>query len=257
MEKVQYFDSHAHYDDKCFNDDLDTVLKNAYDLGVTKIVDIGYNEQTSKNAILLANKNDYIYATVGHHPEEVYENTNIEYIYNLARQNKVVALGEIGLDYHWDNDKNLQKKFFIQQVDIANQLNLPIIIHNREADMDILNILKNEIKPQVDVVFHCFSSSMEIAKEVLKHGWYISLSGTVTFKNAHNLHEIAKNVPLNKLLIETDCPYLTPEPNRGKRNDSSNVIYVSKQIASLRGISNEEVAHQTYINACNLYNIDK
>ncbi|MBE5822212.1 MAG: TatD family deoxyribonuclease [Clostridiales bacterium] len=255
MNKIQYFDSHAHYDDKCFESDLDEVLTNCFECGVTKIVDVGYNKETSIKAIELANKYDFVYATVGHHPEEVYSDTNLEYIYELGKKEKVVALGEIGLDYHWDNDKVLQKKFFIEQIDIANELNLPIIIHNREADMDILNILKNEKKPKVDVVFHCFSSSGEIAKEVLKNGWYISLSGTVTFKNARNLHQIAYDVPLDRLFIETDCPYLTPEPFRGKRNDSSKVIYVCNKIAEIKGLENEIVAKQTYENACRFYNI--
>lgn len=252
---IQYFDSHAHYDDERFNDDLDMVLDNCLKNNVNKIVSVGYNKETSLTSIKLANKYDFVYATVGHHPEEVYENTDIGYIYELAKEKKVVALGEIGLDYHWENDKKLQKKYFIEQIEIANELNLPIIIHNREADMDILNILKNEKKPQTDVVFHCFSSNAEIAKEVLRNGWYISLSGTVTFKNAKNLHKIAKDIPLDRLLIETDCPYLTPEPFRGKRNDSSKVIYVSKKIAEIKEIENEIVARKTYENACKFYKI--
>ena len=202
-----------------------------------------------------SNYYEYIYATVGLHPEEVYEESNIEFVKQLAKEKKVVAIGEIGLDYHWDNDRQLQKRFFKEQINLANELNLPIVIHNREADIDILQILKNEVKPKVNVVFHCFSSSLEIAKEVIKNGWYISLSGTVTFKNARNLHEVAKFIPLDKLMIETDCPYLSPEPNRGKRNDSSNVIYVCKKIAELRDMDVEEIAKITYKNACNFYNI--
>lgn len=251
---IQYFDSHAHYDSK-FEDDLEEVIQNAYNQGVTKIVDIGYNEETSKHALKMANKYEYIYATAGLHPEEVYENSNIEFLKKLVKENKVVAIGEIGLDYHCDNARDLQKKFLKEQIELANQINLPIVIHNREADMDILNILKNEIKPKVDVVFHCFSSSLEIAKEVLRNGWYISLSGTVTFKNARNLHEVAKFVPLDKLMIETDCPYLSPEPNRGKRNDSSNVIFVCKKIAELKNMEVDKIAKITYKNACNFYNI--
>ncbi len=251
---IEYFDSHAHYDSK-FEDDLNDVIENAYKLGVTKIVDIGYNEKTSEHAIEMSKKYDHIYATVGLHPEELYEDSNIEFVAKLVKEKKVVAIGEIGLDYHWDNDRDLQKKFFKEQIKLANELNIPIVIHNRQADMDILNILKNEVKPKVNVVFHCFSSSLEIAKEVIKNGWYISLSGTVTFKNASNLHEVAKFVPLDKLIIETDCPYLSPEPNRGKRNDSSNVIHVCEKIADLRNIECEEIAKITYENACRFYNI--
>ena len=251
---IKYFDSHGHYDSK-FENDLDKVIQNAYNQGVNKIVDIGYNEETSKHAIKMSKEYEYIYATVGLHPEEVYEDSSIEFVKQLVKEEKVVAIGEIGLDYHWDNDRDLQKKFFKEQIELANELNLPIVIHNREADMDILHILKNEVKPKGDVVFHCFSSSLEIAKEVIKNGWYISLSGTVTFKNARNLHEVAKFVPLDKLMIETDCPYLSPEPNRGKRNDSSNIIYVCQKIAELRDMDVEEIADITYKNACHFYNI--
>lgn len=252
---IEYFDSHAHYDDKCFENDLDDVLSNCLKEGVTKVVDVGYNEETSLKTIMLSQKYDWIYATVGHHPEEINEKTSLEYIYNLSKKDKVVAIGEIGLDYHWDNDRELQKKYFMEQINIANELGLPIIIHNREADMDVLNILKKEMKPKVDVVFHCFSSSAEVAKEVLRNGWYISLSGTVTFKNARNLHQVAYDTPLERLFIETDCPYLSPEPFRGQRNDSSRVIYVCRKIAEIKGIEEKTVARQTYINACKFYNI--
>lgn len=252
---IQYFDSHAHYDDSVFKEDLDSVIQEAYSKGVTKILDVGYSEETSKHAIMVANKFDYVYASVGNHPEYSNKKIDISYVYELAKGDRVKAIGEIGLDYHWEHDKEFQKKYFIQQLDIANTLNLPVIIHNREADMDILHILKNEMKPNVDCIFHCFSSSLEIAKEVLKHGWYISLSGTVTFKNARNLHEVAQYVPLDKLLIETDCPYLSPEPFRGKRNDSSKVIYVANKVAELRNISNEEIADITFKNACRIYRV--
>lgn len=253
---IQYFDSHAHYDDEIFNQDLEDVLENAYKLGVTKIIDVGYNEETSKHAINIATNYTYIYATVGTHPEYCNNYTNVDFVYELAKNNKeVVAIGEIGLDYHWEHDKDFQKKYFMKQIDIANTLDLPIVIHNREADMDILHILKNEIKPKVDCIFHCFSSSLEVAKEVIKHGWYISLSGTVTFKNARNLHEIAQYVPIDKLLLETDCPYLSPEPFRGKRNDSSKVMYVADKISNLKNVSIEEIANATYSNACRAYKI--
>ena len=254
---VQYFDSHAHYDDERFNKDLDKVLKGAFEKGVTKILDVGYNEETSKHAISLANKYEYIYASVGNHPEYSNKEIDLSFVYELAKEDKVKAIGEIGLDYHWEHDKEYQKKNFVKQIEIANALNLPILIHNRDADMDILHILKHEIRPKAECIFHCFSSSLEVAKEVIKQGFNISLSGTVTFKNARNLHEVAKYVPLDKLLIETDCPYLSPEPFRGKRNDSSKVICVNNEIAKLRGCSNEEIAHATYENACRIYNINK
>lgn len=252
---VQYFDSHAHYDDERFNGDLEDVINSAYKEGVTKILDVGYNEETSKHAIGLAQKYEFIYASVGNHPEYCNKDIDLEFVYKLAHNNKVKAIGEIGLDYHWEHDKEYQKKNFIKQIEIANDLNLPIILHNRDADMDILEILKHEIRPKQECIFHCFSSSLEVAKEVLRNGWNISLSGTVTFKNARNLHEVAKYVPLEKLLIETDCPYLSPEPFRGQRNDSSKVVYVSQKVAHLRGISNEEVASKTYENACRIYKI--
>lgn len=255
---IQYFDSHAHYDDEVFKQDLDDVLNNAHKLGITKIIDVGYSEETAKHAISIANKYPYIYSTVGNHPEYCNNQTNVDFVYELAKNNpKIVAIGEIGLDYHWEHNKQNQIKYLIKQIEIANELHLPIILHNREADMDILDVLKHQIKPQVDCIFHCFSSSLEIAKEVIKNGWYISLSGTVTFNNARNLQEVAKYVPLDKLLIETDCPYLSPEPFRGKRNDSSKVIYVAKKIGELRDMPVEQIASCTYENACNVYRIEK
>ena len=252
---IQYFDSHAHYDDERFKQDLNDVLINAYNEGVNKIMDVGYNKETSEHAINIANKYEFIYASVGNHPEYSNNDINLDFLYQLAKDTKVKAIGEIGLDYYWEHEKQYQQKNFMKQIEIANSLNLPVIIHNREADMDILQILKHEIRPKEECIFHCFSSSLEVAKEVLRNGFNISLSGTVTFKNARNLHEVAKYVPLDKLLIETDCPYLAPEPFRGKRNDSSKVMYVSQKIAQLRNIQNEEVARKTYENACRIYKI--
>ncbi|MDD4066514.1 MAG: TatD family hydrolase [Clostridia bacterium] len=255
MPDIKYFDTHAHYDVQ-FEDDLSEVLDNIYKLGVHKIVDVGYSKESSEDAIRLSNKYDYIYSAVGFHPQEAEKDNNVNILYDWVRDNKkIVAIGEIGLDYHYDMDKKLQKDLFISQIAIANELGLPIIIHNREADMDVLDILKNQMKPNVGVIFHCFSSSLEVAKEVLKHGWYISISGTITFNNANSLIEVAQYVPLDKLLIETDCPYLAPEPFRGRRNDSSKVQLVAEKIAQLKGISIDEVALNTYNNGCKIYNI--
>lgn len=252
---MKLIDSHAHLMDEKYNDDLENVIKNAIDNGIEKIINIGYSKETSKQAIELANKYDFIYATIGMHPDECNEEVDISFIKELAKNKKVVAIGEIGLDYHYDDyNKETQKKYFIEQINLANELNLPVVIHSRDADTDMLEILKNN-KIKNNFVMHCFSSSVEILKEVLKLGAYISIAGPVTFKNARSLIEVAALVPEDKLMIETDCPYLTPEPNRGKRNEPANVRFTAEKIAELRGITIEELAKITYENTRKFYNI--
>lgn len=252
---MKLIDSHAHLMDEKYNDDLENVIKNAIDNGIEKIINIGYSKETSKQAIELANKYDFIYATIGMHPDECNEEVDISFIKELAKNKKVVAIGEIGLDYHYDDyNKETQKKYFIEQINLANELNLPVVIHSRDADMDMLEILKNN-KIKKNFVMHCFSSSVEILKEVLKLGAYISIAGPVTFKNARSLTEVAVLVPEDKLMVETDCPYLSPEPNRGKRNEPANVRFTAEKIAELRGITIEELAKITYENTRKFYNI--
>lgn len=249
-----FFDSHTHLMDEQFDGIRDEIVENAKKNQVMYMTTIGYNEATSREAVKDAGKYEGVYATVGLHPENVEEYNNFGYIYELAKNPKVVAIGEIGLDYHWGGDKERQKELFIKQIEIANELGKPVVIHSRDADMDMLGILKTH-KIENGFVMHCFSSSTEILKEVLKLGAYVSIAGPVTFKNARSLVEVAKLVPDDKLLIETDAPYLTPEPFRGKRNESAYVVRTAQKIADLREISLEKFAEITTENAKRFYRI--
>ncbi|MBQ9266847.1 MAG: TatD family hydrolase [Clostridia bacterium] len=252
---MRLFDSHAHFNDVAFQEDRDAVIQRCFDSGVEKTVVIGYSEHTSEEALAIAKQYDGLYATVGAHPDECNGEIDLSFVSKLAKDEKVVAIGEIGLDYHYETTrKEPQAKYFIEQIKIANELGLPVSIHSRDADMDMLKILK-ENPIEKGFVMHCFSSSSEIAKEVLKLGGYISLAGTVTFKNARGLLEVAKMVPQDKLLIETDSPYLAPEPFRGTRNDPSLIINTARKIADLRETTLEEIAEATYQNAMKFYGI--
>ena len=233
---MELFDSHAHYNDEKFQEDREKVLSQIYKSGVTKIVNAGYNLESSKQAIGIANKHEFIYATVGISPNDIedYKDEHLKEIAKLAQNKKVVAIGEIGLDYYWNKEnKDLQKEIFISQIEIANKLNLPIVIHTREAIYDTLEILKNNSCNKKGV-FHCCPFNVDLVREGLKLGFYISFAGPTTFKNSKNASEIINMVPLDKMLIETDSPYLSPEPLRGKRNDSRNVIYIAQKIAETR-----------------------
>lgn len=249
-----FFDSHTHLMDEKFDGIRDEIVENANKNQVMFMTTIGYNEITSREAVKDANKYTGVYATVGLHPENVDEYKNFDFIYELAKDPKVVAIGEIGLDYHWGGDKEKQKELFIKQIKIANELEKPVVIHSRDADMDMLEILKNNTIKN-GFVMHCFSSSVEILKEVLKLGAYVSIAGPVTFKNARSLTEVAKMVPADRLLIETDAPYLTPEPHRGERNEAAYVVYTAQKIADLREISLESLAEIILNNAKNFYRI--
>ena len=273
---MELFDSHAHYNDEKFNNDREEVIKIVYNSGVTKLINAGYSLQSSKVALDIANAHSFMYATAGISPNDIpgevddeslegkteaekkqaFENSmkifeeQMKEIEEIARSKKVVAIGEIGLDYHWNKDnKELQRTFFAKQIELANKLNLPIVIHTREAVMDTLDILKNVAKPKLPGVFHCCPLNVELVKEALKLGFYISFAGPVTFKNSKNATEIAQMVPLDKMLIETDSPYLAPEPVRGTRNDSRNVKYVLEKLAEFKNVPPEELARQTYKNA--------
>lgn len=258
---MQFFDSHAHYDDEKFDKDREEILDKIYKSGVTKCINIGCDIVTSENSIKLSQKYDFIYATCSIHPSEIPQTEEelwiaINKIKELARINKkVVAIGEIGLDYYWHNDnKELQKKAFIAQINLANELNLPISIHTRDAIDDTIEIIKNN-KVNNDGVLHCCPFNKELVKHGLKLGYYIAFGGTSTFKNSKNADEIIKMVPLEKILIETDSPYLSPEPLRGTRNDSRNLKYVVNKIAQVKEILPEEIAKITYNNAKKLFNI--
>lgn len=251
---MEFFDSHTHLMDEQYDGIRDEIIENAKKNQVMYMTTIGYNEATSREAVKDAEKYEGIYATVGLHPENVEEYNNFDFIYELAQNHKVVAIGEIGLDYHWGGDKERQKELFIKQIEIANELGKPVVIHSRDADMDMLETLKNH-RIENGFVMHCFSSSVEILKEVLKLGAYVSIAGPVTFKNARSLIDVAKLVPEDKLLIETDAPYLTPEPFRGKRNEAAYVVHTAQKIADLREISLEKLARMTTENAKKFYRI--
>ena len=260
MENI-FFDSHAHYNDEKFNEDRENIIKAIKDDKIEKTICAGYNIQSSKFAIELANKYDNLYATVGISPNDIPQKEDelwkmLEEIEELISSKKIVAVGEIGLDYYWQNDnKELQKKAFIEQIKIANKYDLPIVIHTREAVNDTLDILKNKIEVKNKGVFHCCPLNRELIKEALKLGFYISFAGPVTFKNSKNAEEIANLVPIEKMLIETDSPYLAPEPKRGTRNDSRNVKLIAKKIAEYRNVSIDEIAKNTYDNAIRLFKI--
>ena len=264
---MEFFDSHAHLDDAKFDSDREKLIDEIYKSGVTKLVSAGYSLEGSKKGVELANKYDFIYTTSGISPNDVPEGDDFPQLENnlwktltkikdLAKQNsKVVAIGEIGLDYYWNKEnKDLQKLAFTAQIDIANELNLPIVIHTREAVMDTLQILKEHPVNQKGV-FHCCPLNRELVKEALKLDFFISFAGPVTFKNSKNANEIVNLVPLDHILIETDSPYLSPEPLRGRRNDSRNVKYIAQKIADFRGISLEKVAQITYQNAKKIFRI--
>jgi TatD DNase family protein len=252
------FDTHVHLNDEQFSDDLDEVIQRAKEAGVEKMVVVGFDRPTIKKAIELVDQYDFLYASVGWHPVDAIDMTedDLQWIEKLTAHPKVVALGEIGLDYHWDKSpKDVQKEVLRKQIRIAKKVNLPIIIHSREATQDIMEILKEEGADEVGGIMHCFSGSVETARECIEMNFYISLGGPVTFKNAKKPKEVAAEIPLDKLLIETDCPYLAPHPYRGKRNEPALVKLVAQQIAELKEISYEEVARKTTENAQKLFGI--
>lgn len=255
---MEFFDSHAHYNDEKFEQDRSEILKKIYNEKVTKITCVGYNIESSKIAVNLSEQYDFLYATVGISPNDIDDIglDKIEPIRALAQNDKVVAIGEIGLDYYWNKEnKEKQKEFFVKQIELADQLDLPIVIHCRDAVMDTLDILKNKINPKKRGIFHCCMLNKELIKEAVKLGFYISFSGNITFKSAKPEASI-EEVPLDKILIETDSPYLTPEPFRGTRNDSRNVKLVAKKIAEIKKMDIEEIAQITFENAQRIYHIN-
>ena len=258
---MEIFDSHAHYDDERFNEDREELINSLKDGDVTKCINIGCDINTSIKSCELANKYNFIYATVGIHPSEIGANTEeieeqVEELKNLAKENlKVVAIGEIGLDYHWQNDnKDLQKEAFIKQIELANELNLPISIHTRDAIDDTIAIIKST-KIESGGILHCCPFNRELVRHGLEAGLYVAFGGTCTFKNSKNADEIIKMVSFEKMLIETDSPYLAPEPHRGTRNDSRNLKYVIQKIADVKECEPDHVAQITYQNAMKLFKI--
>lgn len=249
------FDSHSHYDDEAFDNDRDEVLGSLLNNGIGTVVSIGCDEKSSMDAKRLSEKYPFIYFTAGFHPEfaEELNDDALSFLKEIAKNEKMVAIGEIGLDYHYDSpEREIQKSAFIKQLKLSRELDLPVCIHCRDAVGDVMEIIK---KYPAKGIFHCYSGSAETAKEILKLGYYISFSGTVTFKNAKNVKETAAAVPNDRYLVETDCPYLSPEPNRGKRNSSVNLVHTLKALSEIRGISYERAVRETEENAKRIYNI--
>jgi TatD DNase family protein len=253
------FDTHAHLDDGRFDKDREEVIKRCKQDGVELILNAGSNIETSVKAIALAKEYEFIYASVGVHPHDAadMDDETAGVLAALAENKKVKAIGEIGLDYHYDfSPRDVQKRRFVEQIDLARQLKLPVIVHDREAHGDVMDIFKKSRIKEVGGVLHSFSGSAEMALECIKLGLYISISGPVTFNNARKTVEVVKHVPLDMLLIETDSPYLTPVPYRGKRNYPGYVRLVAKKIAEIKEISFEEVARQTRLNGKRLFGIE-
>lgn len=258
---MQLFDSHSHLNDEKFNNDRDEIIKQVYESGVKNFITAGYSVESSIDAIDMANKYEFIYAIVGVSPNDIPQNEEelwkqIDEIKNIVdKSNKVVAIGEIGLDYYWNTDnKELQKKAFIEQIKLANEKNLPIVIHTRDAIMDTIEILKeNEVINKG--VFHCCPQHRELREEALKLGFYISFAGPITFKNSKNADEMINLIPNDRILIETDSPYLAPEPVRGTRNTPANVKFVAQKIADSKGMTLEEIEKITFNNAKKIFKI--
>lgn len=253
---MRLFDSHAHYNDEKFSEDREFILEEIRREKVEKVVVAGYNLESSIEAIKIAQTHKNVYATVGISPNDLDTVLELEKIENLAKEKEVVAIGEIGLDYYWNKDnKEKQQELFKRQIQIANKLQLPIVIHTREAVSDTIDILKNQIKSEKTGIFHCCPMNVELIKEAIKLGYYISFSGNITFKNAKNADKCIEIVPEDRILIETDSPYMSPEPYRGQRNDSRRVIKVAQKIAEVKKKSLEEIAELTYTNAQKIFNI--
>lgn len=251
------FDTHAHYDDAQFDSDREELLSSMPDLGVTTIVNVSSTLESCEKCVEFARKYPYVYAAVGVHPDEVgalNEETFAE-MEALLDNDRVVAVGEIGLDYYWDNESHeLQKKWFVRQLELARQHHLPIIIHSREAAADTMEIMKAHAQG-LEGVIHCYSYSREQAEEYVKMGFYIGIGGVLTFKNAKKLKEVAAAIPLERIVLETDCPYLAPEPFRGKRNQSSYIRYVAEKLAEIKEMTVEEVITVTEANAKKMYHL--
>ena len=254
------FDTHAHYDDEAFDEDRDEVLTSLRERGVGTVVNVGASMEGSRRSVSLSEEYEFVYSAVGVHPDEVGElrEEDMEWMREQLQKPKVVAVGEIGLDYYWDKEgHDLQKKWFLRQLKLAKELKKPVIIHSREAAADTMELLKANYHGEMPMVMHCYSYSPEMASEYLKMGFYLGIGGVLTFKNAKKLKEVVEIAPIERLLLETDCPYLAPVPNRGKRNDSTNIHYVAEELARLKGMTSEEVIRITEENARRFYRISE
>lgn len=251
-----YFDTHAHYDDRKFDPDRDELLSSLKDSGVELVMNAACDLPSAVSSAAMAEKYDFVYAAAGIHPHDAdtADDDALSQIESICRHEKVKAVGEIGLDYHYDfSPREVQKRAFRAQLELAEALDMPVIVHDREAHEDCLKLVR-EFR-NVRGVFHCFSGSAEMAAELIKLGWYISFTGSVTFKNAKKAPQIVSSIPAECIMIETDCPYMTPEPCRGRRNDSSYLKYICSAVAGFRGISHEEAAALTLENGRRFFGI--
>ena len=256
MENI--FDTHAHYDDEAFAEDRGELLADLPKQGIKRIVNVGASLASCKKTIELMEQYDYIYGAIGVHPSETGElnEESFAWLRQQCQHEKCVAVGEIGLDYYWkEPDPQIQKKWFVRQLDLARELFLPVIIHSRDAAKDTVDILTEQRAGEIGGVIHCYSYTKEMAKTFLNMGFYFGIGGVVTFKNSKKLKEAVEYIPMDCIVIETDCPYLAPEPNRGKRNSSLNLPYVIEMLAQLKGIPEDEVRRITWENANRLYRI--
>lgn len=254
------FDTHAHYDDDAFCEDRDNLLEEIFSSGICCITDVGASMESSKKAVELSKKWPKIYAAVGVHPDSTEDMTeeDIETLRTLAKEKKVVAIGEIGLDYYWDNSpREIQKKWFLRQLELARQVDLPVIIHSREAAKDTMDVMKEAVKAGNTGVIHCYSYSVPMAKEYVDMGFFIGIGGVLTFKNARVIKEVAAEIPLSSIVLETDSPYLAPVPHRGKRNNSLYLKQVVRQLAEIKQVSEETVEQITLANAKKLYRLEE
>ncbi|MBQ6888934.1 MAG: TatD family hydrolase [Lachnospiraceae bacterium] len=253
------FESHAHYDDEKFNEDREELLSSMKENGIEYIINVGASLETTRNTVELIKKYPFIYGAAGVHPSDTAElnEENFAWLKEQCNHAKIVAVGEIGLDYYWDEpDREIQKKWFRRQLEMAKETNLPIIIHSREAAKDTLDIMKEMECSKMSGVVHCFSYSKEIAREILDMGFYLGIGGVVTFQNAKAIKEVVAYAPLEKILLETDCPYLAPTPHRGKRNSSLYLPLIAEEIAKIKEIEYDEVIRVTNKNAKKLFCIE-
>lgn len=251
------FDTHTHYDDEAFDEDRETLFNEITANGIDTIVNIGADIESSRQTLLLTKQYDFIYGAVGVHPSEIKDLTeaDMDQLLTWSKEEKIVAIGEIGLDYHYpETDKELQKKWFIRQLALAKEADLPVVVHSREAAADTLAIIREYGPPKSGVV-HCFSYTKEMAQEYVSLGYYIGIGGVITFKNAKKLAEAAEVIPIDRIVLETDCPYLAPEPHRGQRNSSLYLPYVAKELAKIKHVSYEELINVTGENARRLYRL--
>jgi len=256
---TEIFDTHAHYDDEAFDADRENLLNRLQSQGIARVVNVAAGLSSCKTTRALAEQYDFIYCAMGVHPSETAELTeeSVDWIRQQCQFEKCVALGEIGLDYHWDEpERELQKKWFARQLDLARECRLPVIIHSREAARDTIDIMTAQGCREIGGVIHCFSYTRETAKIFLDMGFYIGIGGVLTFKNARKLKEAAEYIPMDRIVLETDCPYLAPEPYRGKRNSSLNIPYVITAMAQLKGMDEEEVRRAAWENAHRLYRME-